>query len=105
MSALDEAVKHKTWCRHSIALIYICDCGADKAASELAGLRDSHKILEGELAYQEETVLPKLRGRKRDLESAAKSAVGVMRDAVDQGDQGAKEWLRKWEDIIYKETE
>jgi hypothetical protein len=34
------------------------------AKNELAGLRDSHKILEGELAYQEEKVLPKLRAIK-----------------------------------------
>ena len=78
---------------------------ANAALKALEGLQDSHKILEGELAYQEETVLPKLRGRNRDLESAAKSAVGVMEDAVDQGDQGAKEWLRKWKEIIYKELE
>jgi hypothetical protein len=47
----------------------------------------------------------KLRLRKNDLESASKSAVGVMQDAADQGDLGAKEWLRKWEKIIYTKDE
>ena len=67
-------------------------------------VRSSLKVIEKyrDLAAEQ---LAYIRGRNRDLVSASKSAVAVMSDASDQGDLGARDWLRKWEDIVYKHNQ
>ena len=70
-------------------------CYGSEVRCSLKVIEEYRDLATKQLAY--------IRGRNRDLVSASKSAVSVMSDASDQGDLGARDWLRKWKDIIYSD--